>query len=126
MDQAVLIHILKTVQNMIFLRMWNYVRKYRVVLDEINMSSSPLLQPLKLLANYLSQPTKRDAIVVDLDAQVSHISFDLSSPPTPAPQAAGKLPLTARQEGSHCRRFRRSGEPQFQQRLQSSSERFTV
>jgi hypothetical protein len=52
-----------------------YVRKYRVVLDEINMSSSPLLQPLKLLANYLSQPAKRDAIVVDLDAQVSHISF---------------------------------------------------
>jgi hypothetical protein len=49
-----------------------YVRKYRVVLDEINMSSSPLLQPLKLLANYLSQPAKRDAIVVDLDAQVSH------------------------------------------------------
>jgi hypothetical protein len=46
-----------------------------VVLDEINLSSSPLLQPLKLLANYLSQPAKRDAIVVDLDAQVSHISF---------------------------------------------------
>jgi hypothetical protein len=46
-----------------------------VVLDEINMSSSPLLQPLKLLANYLLQPAKRDAIVVDLDAQVSHISL---------------------------------------------------
>ncbi len=58
-----------------FLRMWTDVRKYRVVLDEINMSSSPLLQPLKLLANYLLQPAKRDAIVVDLDAQVSHISL---------------------------------------------------
>ena len=49
-----------------------FFRKYRVVLEEINMSSSALLQPLKMLANYLAQPGKREAIIADLDTQVGH------------------------------------------------------
>lgn len=41
--------------------------KYLVVLDEIKPSSSERIQPLKLLAEYLSLPGKRSAIVSQLD-----------------------------------------------------------
>lgn len=54
------------------------LRKYRVVLEEINMSSSALLQPLKMLANYLAQPGKREAIIADLDTQMAG-NVDLSN-----------------------------------------------
>jgi coatomer protein complex subunit epsilon len=46
-------------------------RKYRVVLEEVNSSSPALLQPLKLLAQYLSNPSKRDSILTDLDSQMA-------------------------------------------------------
>ncbi|KAJ9591689.1 hypothetical protein L9F63_001776 [Diploptera punctata] len=38
-------------------------RKFRVVLDEINSASPSELQPLKLLAEYLSNPTKRNMFI---------------------------------------------------------------
>jgi len=46
-------------------------RKYRVVLEEVNSSSPALLQPLKMLAQYLSNPSKRDSILTDLDSQMA-------------------------------------------------------
>lgn len=46
-------------------------KKYRVVLDEINGSSPLQLRPLKTLAEYFSNPGKRDAIVSSLDEQMS-------------------------------------------------------
>lgn len=41
--------------------------KYLVALDEIKPSSSEHVQPLKILAEYLSSPAKRDSIVAQLD-----------------------------------------------------------
>lgn len=41
-------------------------RKFRVVLDEINNSSPPDLQPLKMLADYFANPCRIEAIVAEL------------------------------------------------------------
>lgn len=47
-------------------------RKYRIVLDEIKPSSAPLLQPLKLLAEFLAAPAaKRESMVLELDGKLS-------------------------------------------------------
>ena len=46
------------------------LKKFRVVLDEISPSSPELVQPLKMLANFLAYPAKRDDIVADLDSKV--------------------------------------------------------
>lgn len=51
-------------------------RKFRVVLDEINNSSPPDLQPLKILADYFANPQRREAIVAELDKSASHPNFD--------------------------------------------------
>lgn len=53
-------------------------KKYRVVLDEILPVSPPQLRPLKTLAEYFSNPGKRDAIVSSLDEQMSG-SVDVSN-----------------------------------------------
>lgn len=45
-------------------------KKYRVVLDEIRASSPAQLRPLKTLAEYFSNPAKRDAIISSLDEQM--------------------------------------------------------
>ena len=56
------------------------LKKFRVVLDEISPSSPELVQPLKMLANFLAYPAKRDDIVADLDSKVRVTSrSDLSS-----------------------------------------------
>nr|SVE75276.1 EOG090X0A8E [Daphnia dolichocephala] len=47
------------------------LKKYGVVINEIHGASPQELQPLKLLAEYLSQPNKRESIVIKLDQQVS-------------------------------------------------------
>jgi len=47
-------------------------RKWRVVLEEVKPSSPALLQPLKLLAQFLSgSQSKREAMVVELDATMA-------------------------------------------------------
>jgi len=46
-------------------------RKYRVVLEEVKASSPELLRPLKMLAEFLASPNKRDNIVTDLDSEMS-------------------------------------------------------
>lgn len=51
-------------------------RKFRVVLDEINNSSPPDLQPLKTLADYFANPHRREAIVAELDKAASHSNSD--------------------------------------------------
>nr|CAG4643382.1 EOG090X0A8E [Ilyocryptus agilis] len=47
------------------------LKKYGVVMNEIHGASPPQLQPLKTLAEYFSQPNKREGIVLKLDQQVS-------------------------------------------------------
>ena len=47
------------------------LKKFRVVLEEIGPNSKPLLQPLAMLAQFLSTPSKRDSIVGDLDTLMS-------------------------------------------------------
>ena len=47
------------------------LKKFRVVLEEIGPNSKPLLQPLAMLAQFLSTPSKRDSIVGDLDSVMS-------------------------------------------------------
>lgn len=54
------------------------LRKYRVVLDEISSSSPDLVQPLKTLAAFLSNPGRRDDIVSELDTKMSG-NFDASN-----------------------------------------------
>lgn len=47
-------------------------RKWRVVLEEVKPSSPSLLQPLKLLAQFLSaNPAKRESILLGLDAEMA-------------------------------------------------------
>nr|CAG4634949.1 EOG090X0A8E [Alona affinis] len=47
------------------------LKKYGVVMGEINSASPVELQPLKTLAEYFAHPAKREAIVLKLDQQVS-------------------------------------------------------
>ena len=44
---------------MFFYRAYIALKKYGVVINEIHGASPPELQPLKMLAEYFSQPTKR-------------------------------------------------------------------
>ncbi|CAG9865548.1 unnamed protein product [Phyllotreta striolata] len=44
--------------------------KFLVVLDEIHGASSPDIQPLKLLAEYLSGKVKKDTVVSQIDQQI--------------------------------------------------------
>lgn len=46
-------------------------KNYRTVLNEITSSSNPKLQPLRLLAEYLSNPSKKQSIVSTIDEQVN-------------------------------------------------------
>lgn len=51
-------------------------RKFRVVLDEINNSSPPDLQPLKMLADYFANPARREAIVTELQQATNRADYD--------------------------------------------------
>ncbi|XP_076632613.1 coatomer subunit epsilon [Colletes latitarsis] len=51
-------------------------RKFRVVLDEINSSSPPELQPLKMLASYFANPSHKEMILADLQQATNHINYD--------------------------------------------------
>ncbi|XP_017770751.1 PREDICTED: coatomer subunit epsilon [Nicrophorus vespilloides] len=52
-------------------------KKFLVILDEIKPSSHEKIQPLKMLAEYLHQKNRRDAIIADLDQMMSgNVSVD--------------------------------------------------
>lgn len=52
-------------------RSYIVLKKFSVVMSEISSGSPAELQPLKILAEYYSQPTKRESIVLKLDEQIS-------------------------------------------------------
>jgi len=59
-------------KDILVYRAYLALRKWRVVLEEVKPSSPALMQPLKLLAQFLSSPpSKRDSIVLELDATMS-------------------------------------------------------
>jgi len=66
-----------TMERDVFLyRAYIAQRKFRVVLDEINNSSPPELQPLKTLADYFANPHRRETIVAELDKETKNINYD--------------------------------------------------
>jgi len=58
-------------RDVLMYRSYLALRKYRVVLEEVGPSSNSTLQPLNMLAQFLSTPTKRDSIVTELDGIMS-------------------------------------------------------
>uniref|UniRef100_A0A8C5KWI5 Coatomer subunit epsilon n=1 Tax=Jaculus jaculus TaxID=51337 RepID=A0A8C5KWI5_JACJA len=53
-------------------------RKYGVVLDEIKLTSAPELQAVRMFAEYLASESRRDAIVAELDREMSR-SVDVTN-----------------------------------------------
>ncbi|XP_008544292.1 coatomer subunit epsilon [Microplitis mediator] len=51
-------------------------RKFRVVLDEINESSSAELKPFKILADYFASPNRRETILAELDRATGYSIID--------------------------------------------------
>ena len=58
-------------RDVLMYRSYLALKKYRVVLEEVGPSSKPTLQPLNMLAKYLSTPSARDEIVSELDTMMS-------------------------------------------------------
>merc|ERR1711928_112268 len=62
---------LKIARDYFVYRSYIALKKFSVVMNEINSGSPIELQPLRMLAEYFSQPSKRESIVVKLDEEIS-------------------------------------------------------
>lgn len=68
----------KTERDVIMYRAFLAQRKFGVVLDDINSSHPPELLAVKMFAEYLSDESRREAIMKDLDGKMSG-SYDVSN-----------------------------------------------
>ena len=59
---------LSTDRDVFMYRSYLALKKYRVVLEEVGPGSKSLLKPLNMLAQFLSSPNKRDALVSEVDS----------------------------------------------------------
>jgi len=71
-------HELKAARDVLMYRAYIAQKKYGVVLDEIGVSSPAELKAVRMYAEYLSNESRREAIVSELDAQMSG-SVDMSN-----------------------------------------------
>lgn len=69
---------LKTQRDVIMYRAYIAQRKYAVVLDEINATHPSELQAVRMLADFLANENKGDALIHELDAKMSG-NIDISN-----------------------------------------------
>jgi len=69
---------LKVARDYFVYRSYIALKKFSVVMSEINSGAPAELQPLRMLAEYFSQPNKRESIVLKLDEEISSI-LDVSN-----------------------------------------------
>nr|CAG4642678.1 EOG090X0A8E [Evadne anonyx] len=62
---------MKIARDYFVYRSYIALKKFSVVMGEINSSSPAELQPLRMLAEYFSQPSRRESIVIKLDEEIS-------------------------------------------------------
>ena len=59
---------LSTDRDVFMYRSYLALKKFRVVLEEVGPGSKSLLKPLNMLAQFLSQPSKREELVTQVDS----------------------------------------------------------
>jgi len=69
---------LKVARDYFVYRSYIALKKFSVVMSEINSGAPAELQPLRMLAEYFSQPNKRESIVLKLDEEISS-NLDVSN-----------------------------------------------
>ena len=90
-------------------RFYLALRKYRVVIEEVSTGSKPTMQPLSMLAKFLSSPTKRDEIVTEVDTLMSgdvdmsnYVLMAATIYPSQRPECSAGLAVHPRSSSDEC------------------------